>query len=745
MPINMQGAWTVSVQSKEPGSTQQRFTISGADTGNGTYAGNTATPPVSVTGASWAITVEHNSGSGWVTSFDQITFPTRSGGQYSFHIQANDDEIDPIFDDLVLTCTTPITLFDYVIYGNASHYSDFCIFNPCSPIYLVIDTHAAFARALQNPTLKAAIQALYPDRVKALPPGPIPDPPPFKKIVLPLRGDTPIPTQIAQVFNAGASASVKAGKSVAKSAAATASATPTLVATQAVSPTASMSNAIDRVAVSGIVDNLFRFCQTGPLAGRVLRFLQYDRTNAELAGGPYTGTGARETLGVCTTDRNGNYIFRFQRSFAQYLHEASVDIAPGEGLSAILPDVIVQLLDPMRPGGFCYESAPFWNIPFFEQVNICVPDECVGRIPTACQGHNAIQSIGNIFIGAPTAAPPPGQPPGYGARVGFSNSLGADGRITAKNVLPGTPQARCAAWFGLLDFFACFLDHPEVTHYTIRFRPHGTMAWNFFTETYIHPQIAKIGIPGYSGDLVGPQLGVNLQIDGGPAQLAPAYLNIENDPAWVFTHRDRKAVITSSIYAPTPGAVDFRIEGYNLAAGGAKVAAADDTITLYIDNPVIDANPDYGIDSVSMQMQTGGDCALFNLGGLLNPPLTVRFHANQLERFMNAYGLSVRKGNIGGFGITGGGPGQLSGAYVHTGDLDLACNSFEGTFDDPAHDGSGAVTADITATSGRWLDPGQPFCTFAINIDCSVRMTNGYNDAVYSFGTKSYLLGIQAA
>lgn len=738
MPINMQGAWTVSVNFKEPGSTPQRFTISGAATGNGTYAGATATPPVNVTGASWAITVEHQTGSGWVTSFDQISFPTRSGGQYSFNIQANDDDVDPVFDDLILTCSTPITLTDFVIYGNASHYSDFCIFNPCSPIYLVIDTQAALARALQNPTLRSAIQELYPERVKVIPPGPVPDPPPFKKIVLPLRGETTIPTQVAQIFNMGTTANVKSGKA----AAAAAPSVPTLAATQAVSPAARALHGIDQVALSGIVDHLFRFCQTGPLAGRVLRFLQYDRTNAELAGGPYTGSGARETLGVCTTDRNGNYIFRFQRSLSQYLHEATVDIAPGEGFTAILPDVIVQLLDPMRPGGFCYESAPFWNIPFFEQVNICVPDECAGRIPTACQGHNAIQSIGNIFIGAPTAAPPPGQPPGYGARVGFSNSLGAEGRITAKSAVPGTPQARCAAWFGALDFFACFLDHPEVTHYTIRFRQHGTTSWNFFTETYIHPQIAKIGIPGYSGDLVGPQLGVNLQIDGGPAQLAPAYLNIENDPAWVFTHRDRKAVITSSIYAPTPGPVDFRIEGYNLAAGGAKVAGADDTITLYIDN-VTTANPDYDIDSVSMAAQTGGDCALFNLGGLLNPPLTVRFHANQLERFMNAYGLSVRKGNIGGFPINGGGPGQLSGAYVH-GD-DLLCSSFEGTFDDPTHDGSGAVTADITAASGHWLDPGQPFCTFAINLDCSVRMTNGYNSAVYSLGTKQYLLGIQAS
>src|SRR5450755_3765166 len=113
MPINMQGAWTVSVGFKEPGSSPQRFTISGADAGNGTYTGDTATSPVNVTGAAWAITIENNPGSGWRTSFDQITFPTSSAGEYRFDIQGNDDEVDPIFDDLILACTTPVTLFDY--------------------------------------------------------------------------------------------------------------------------------------------------------------------------------------------------------------------------------------------------------------------------------------------------------------------------------------------------------------------------------------------------------------------------------------------------------------------------------------------------------------------------------------------------------------------------------------------------------------------------------------------------------
>jgi len=79
---------------------------------------------------------------------------------------------------------------------------------------------------------------------------------------------------------------------------------------------------------------------------------------------------------------------------------------------------------------------------------------------------------------------------------------------------------------------------------------------------------------------------------------------------------------------------------------------------------------------------------------------------------------------------------------------DLACSSFEGTFDDPTHNGSGQVTVDIIASvaeGSRWLQPGQPFCTFAVNLGCSVRKTNGYNSAVQSAGTQQYLLGIQAS
>lgn len=291
--------------------------------------------------------------------------------------------------------------------------------------------------------------------------------------------------------------------------------------------------------------------------------------------------------------------------------------------------------------------------------------------------------------------------------------------------------------------FACFIDHPEVTQYTIRYRALGETQWNFFQELYLHPEIAKIALPGYSGTQIGPFPRL-LEIDGVPNTPAKAYDNIENNPAFVLTHRDRKAWISSGLYPPVHttlygarqyGPVQFRIEGYDHT--GAKVAAADDIITLYIDN----TGPDYDISTVSMPGQLGGDCALFNLHGSLNTALTVKFRANQLEGFLGSYTLGVRKGNLGAIPIFG--PSLIAGSYVH-GD-DLACTWYDGTFNVMSHDADGYVSAAITAQSGHWLEPDQPFCTFAVQLSCTKRWTNGYNDAVYSYGPVEYLLGIQAS
>ncbi len=744
MSITMQGSWTVSVKSKNA-SYPQRFKIAGAASGNGTYSGVVSTPPVLVTGGSWSITIQNNPGSGYVDSADQIKFPAISGGLYRFDIESNDAGPDQDFNDLILTCSTPQTATDFVLYGSVSYYSSGCLFNPCYPRWVIIDSYASLAEAVKYPVLKGLLEKHYPDRLKQVPPhiGPIPDPPPFRPLAIPLQEEGLLPPKQAQAFKT-ITVETRSVTSKSKETVKLSSSIVPMQSFNLTKATPSASVDFDRLAVASLVDKFLPLCETGPLNGVVLRFQEYDRTNAELSGGAYTGTGNREDLGTCATDRNGNYIFRFTRSISDIALEASVDVAPGEDVSVqALPDVIVQLLDPMAPTGVSYESAPYWNVPLFKRIDICVPKSSAA-LPKACQGQNAIQAIGNIFIGAPQLD---------GTRTGFNNYLGVEGRITAKNSLG--PQTRCAAWAGTLDYFACFLDQPTVTQYTIRFRRRlPNRSWTsgaFFQQEYRHPKIANIGLPNYNGDLVGP-FDRSLAIDGGPLVQAKAYDNIETNAAWVFTRRDRKAQISSWYYAPTPGPVQFRIEGYT--ASGTKVAVADDTITLYIDN----SGPVLLIDeNITMGVQTLGNCALFTLpSGQENAPLTVRFKVDHEKGFLNGYGLSANKGATGNFGLLPLSypqpipsppnppqplPPYRARAYQH-GD-DLACSQLRGTFDDPAVNAvTGFVTVDVSPASGAWLEPTQTFCAFSINLSCSTRVTNGYSGGNSYYATP-ILIGIQ--
>src|SRR5215470_8430006 len=156
MAITMQGAWTVAVKSKSA-AFAQRFIISNAASGNGTYAGDVGTPPVFVTGDHWSISIQNAPTAGhWVDSADQITFPTVAAGKVQFDIQSNDAGPDQDFNDLILTCSAPQTLTDFFLYGHVSYYDDFCIFNPCWRDWLVIETPIALANA------KAAAEAAAP-------------------------------------------------------------------------------------------------------------------------------------------------------------------------------------------------------------------------------------------------------------------------------------------------------------------------------------------------------------------------------------------------------------------------------------------------------------------------------------------------------------------------------------------------------------------------------------------------------
>jgi hypothetical protein len=723
MAIPMQGSWTVSVKSKNADFPQQ-FVIAGADSGNGTYVGTVGTS-ANVTGAHWRIQIQNNPGTGFSNSAEQIKFPTISGGNYRFDIESNDAGGDQDFNDLILTCSTPVTATDFVVYGHAKAYSGRC-FLPCFPHWLVIDSDLVLREALTYPAIRKAIEQLYPERVRIKKPIPEPDPRPFVPMMIPLTEDRLIPEKRVQLLRLPPAEEVKPARGARDAAPAEKSLSLRTAAVSSLREAASLE--FDRAAIGSIIDKIVPLCSIESLAGYPIRFEEYDRTVAELGGGPYTGTGTREDLGQAVTDRNGNYVFRFTRSIAQFIEETNIDVAPGESeVVQSMPDLIVKLLDAMAPGGVAFESAPYWNVPVFKRIDLCF------RKPprTGCQGGRNIQALGAIRLGIAATV------------------FDSEGRITCTDTtLPDVPQARCAAWAGAVRLFGCFIGSAtKVTQYTIRHRrltSSGWSSWEFYQEGMF---LQKIGF------LVPQQIGPfdrNLELDNlGALKPAKAYDNIEMDLAWAASDWFLKAVISTNAgtppYAPSPGTVQFQLQGYD--ASNNFVVGATDTVTLYIDN----TTPELDLLSVQMGSQAGGDCALFDLSGEPNPAvLTVRFKAKQDRGFLSSYSLSVKKGNIGDFPIktTTGPMGEASGAlsrsYTHG--SATSCARLFGTRapDEPLADGAGYVTAYIIPSpSGNWLAPGQTFCTFSVNVGANMRVTNGYNSADYGYGPDTYLLGIQ--
>ncbi len=696
MAITMQGNWTVSVKSKTA-AFQQRFVIQGSDSADGVYAGDVSTPPVHVTGAQWTIAIEHlptGKGATWKPSAERLGTPSAMGGQIVFDILSNDTGADQDYDDLVLTCSMAQSSTDYVVYGRVRSYAGLCRANPCFPFYFVIDTPLQLAELLKYPTLRETLEQLYGDRIQQFekrvpfPPIPEPDPPPFRPMMVPLRSAPPD--------------EASAGQAVPETAVAARSSRLPL-------GTAVFNNELSYVRDFTRFKDTFKFyCEVKNQPGLLLRFVEYDRTEDELAGGPYTGTGDRQTLGLTVTDEQGNYLFRFTQTLTDIAAETEDIVSGGAPLATQLrPDLLVQVISGTGgTAGVLFETGLFSDIPNFKRINLCLPESVINPGPTACQGGRAIQSIGNIWV-----------------ITGLGNTLDAQGRITATNSLG--PQITRGAWAGRLHVFACFTDaKPAVAYYTIRFRRPGG-GWAFVQEYHEHPKISDIGSsPDYTGTKVGPFTTVPLKVDGGPPQTVPYYLNIESDPGWVLTHRTLKVRLSSSyyenlLYLPEqdPRTVEFWIEGYD--STGKKVPGADDKIKLYLDNRPITGD----IASIAMGGVAPGECGLFDLP-TPNATLTVRFRVHQPGGFVNSYSLSVLRGSATPVAVQDvvAPPQPLSLAYHEP----THGNTFFGTANAVSPDLDNYVVAELQAVAGAWLPGGKNFCAFAFEIHASPRTTNGY-------------------
>ena len=748
MIITMQGNWTVRVKTRSA-DFPQRFIISGATSGNGTYNGVTTTPAVSVTGSHWTIAIQHNPGTGFQLSDSKIIFPQQVGGNYEFDIQSNDSGADEDFNDLILTCSTPAAPNDFILYGNVSLYSGGCVFNPCRRDIFVLETPSALQAALKNSRLRDIIERLYPERVPPfrIDPNP-PDPPYFTPIVLDLFGEAMQPKTTFNVqrleeepTTTRSKASDKAGTKDASEPAAS------FRVEKAVSTRSVASESVysaNRFEIARAIDSFYRVCNVEPGWGLTLTFEEYDRTVVEQAGGPYTGTGNRRLLGDTITDMFGNYVFRFSFDMTFPGLEDADDTFPGQSVNEYAyPDVIVKVTG-AASWDVLYESAPYFNVPNLRRINLCLPKSTV-RVTASCANGNLIGSLGNVFIGGNQNTSGSWSASAL-RRYGNNNQLEETGVVTVHSSLAGF-GIECAAWTGMVDIFGCIYDETKsladnkIRWYTIRIarKPRFFLppSWTYVTENYKHPKFSKRNLPGYNGDDVGP---FPTTIEGVPN--TPAYKNIRYelhqggpDTDWENAHIDRLLQLRTGLYdivagAPSPGTFFLRIDGYD--AAGNHVAGKTDMIALYIHNKGLN----FGLSGPTLAATTppvlNAGCGLWRLTDAQNnTPVELAFMANDPYGFLDSYSLSMSRCPSPTIALaaspmadTAAGTTVLAGGASTSVHND--CDGYTGTLDEF---GAGLIATTVQPGVGEvgWIKANEYFTVYAFGLTASQRVTNGYN------------------
>ena len=736
MYITMQGNWTVAVKSKSA-AFDQRFVISGSDSADGVYDGVVGNS-VNVSGNQWTITIQNNPGGGFQASEPQLKFPRRIGSEYVFDIHSNDAGGDSDFNDLVLTCSSPATILDHIVYGNVTLYSGLCLFNPCrSRGIFVIETPDALREALKNPKIYDCIQQYYPERIPIDPPPvieeevEIPEPPlPFRPIVLDLNNSAAQPNTrltyeaIDQQQNSQESDfSIENYK---------------LVASTEVNQEALVANP-QLLEFASISERFFPICRTEPAENITLSFEEYDRTAAEKAGGAYTGTGNRQLLGDTITDMFGNYIFRYR-----YLEFDSSTGFPIPRITIGQPDIIVKVIS-KNPFEIVYESAPYYDVPNLKRINLCIPKSRI-ESTSVCFNGNLIGSLGNVFIGGNQNTSASTSISAL-TRDGYNNYLSPEGTISVENSQAGF-SVDCAAWGGVIDMKGCMYDVSKsadenlIAWYTIRIRREGTTNWNFVSQEYLHPKFSKRNLPNYNGDLVGPFPTV-LNVDSMGPKEVPAYRNIQRETFalgvdWEFSSLDRYMRLNTSLYDNTsvepnePGRFFLRVDGYD--AAGSLVPNATDLISIYIHNkPLV-----FSLSGITLDGVTPDPCNLYRITEAQSrTPMRFSFQASDAFGFVNAYNLTtgrcpsptialeVSPSSIPN--LAAGDTVLQSGAA--SANIPPRCPGYRGTLTDFASPSAIDVILRPPA-GGSWIQPGEIFTRYSLSLVASKRVTNGYNSGL---------------
>lgn len=745
MFIPMQGDWTIRVKSKSA-SFPQQFRISGAATGNGIYAANGPNfPTVSVTGANWSIAIQHNNGSGFQTSNLRLRFPQIVGSNYEFDLQSDDSGNDGDFNDLILTCSTPVRTNEYLIYGNVSLYSGPCLWNPCFRDWLVIDSRESLIKALENKSLRDAIEKVYKERIP-LPFPPEPDPEPFRPLMLNLLNDFQIPPQEIEVLSPKAVAiSEKSAKS-AKDAV-----EPLLLANfkrERIVKT-ELASAVDTIKYNRLeLAKLYDFarfrCRKEAAPYTNLQFEEYDRTTAEKAGLPYTGTGDREMLGSAATDAFGNYIFRFTQYFGSLLDELFTDRTNGE-VGYLRPDIIGKIVETVPVYNLVYESAPRFNVNRLQRIDYCIPKGNI-RPSRQCFNGNLIGTLGNVVIDGAQNTTASFMDSAL-TRSG-TNILSPEGIITVKDTEIAGFAVKCACWAGRVDVKGCMYNaqrnpnDPIIRYYTIRYKKSQGAEWQYVVQHHVNPILTD---SGYKNELTGP-FPTDLFVDRAATKTTvSAYKNIQAEAfvdgiPWKFEELSCIMRLDTAIYeADAPGTVYFRVDAYD----GAGNNVGTDMIALYISNAALKVGfGNTGFEVPAGQTIENLNCGLFRLfdgnpageTNQMRTPFKLPYLVvdSDPKGFVDYYKLSFSKcPTAASLNVIS--PGAIAGDTTSVIDLGSMtdptgdnCGSFRGT---PAKFSSDDLVEAVVApvAGAEWLDPGVEYSVYSFSLEAQRRVTNGYN------------------
>jgi len=379
MLVTLQGTWTLQVKALYA-ALPSRFIISGANSGNGTYPITHPMTPLTVTGKKWTIAIQHDSGQGFQESETHIKFPVKNGYNYEFDIISTNGGSDT----LILSCTTPVTIHDFLIYGHASSHQKNSVFNP-GHLHerFVIDTPQGLQQAMKNEALRDYITRFYADRITSEPVTP------FHPIVLPLS-DELAPSQVQLLYKRLASGNGLPFMRISDNARLEMDGDMALevfdlLKTLQTNVTARNNQIPANTAIAAV--NLCKATKSGmtaPASFTTLSFETYERTSQEKMAGIYTAKGVRQAVGDTTTDMNGNFIFRFagwnqlSETFAR---------SPGDIMTVKLPDVMLSLKNYLSPYNTIYETIPYHNVTNLQRIDISLPLNDIppaGRIkPTA--------------------------------------------------------------------------------------------------------------------------------------------------------------------------------------------------------------------------------------------------------------------------------------------------------------------------------------------------------------------------